>query len=192
MRNIVFATNNKHKLFEVQNILGSTFSLKSLTDIGFDEDIPEDFDTLDQNASQKAWHIYNRFMMDCFADDTGLEVDALGGEPGVYSARYAGEQKNPHDNIIKLLRELEGISNRGAQFRTVVALIIDGEEHRFEGIVRGKIIDKLLGSEGFGYDPIFVPDGYNQTFAEMDLNIKNRISHRGLAIAQLANFLLQH
>jgi XTP/dITP diphosphohydrolase len=191
MRNIVFATNNKHKLFEVQNILGSTFSLKSLADIGFDEDIPEDFDTLDQNASQKAWHIYNRFKIDCFADDTGLEVDALGGEPGVYSARYAGEQKNPHDNILKLLSNLKGKSNRGAQFRTVVALIINGVEYRFEGIVRGKIIDKLLGEEGFGYDPIFVPDGYTQTFAEMDLNLKNRISHRGLAIAQLANFLLQ-
>jgi XTP/dITP diphosphohydrolase len=191
MRNIVFATNNKHKLFEVQNILGSTFSLKSLADIGFDEDIPEDFDTLDQNASQKAWHIYNRYKIDCFADDTGLEVDALGGEPGVYSARYAGEQKKPYDNILKLLRNLKDKSNRGAQFRTVVALIINGVEYRFEGIVRGKIIDKLLGEEGFGYDPIFVPDGYTQTFAEMDLNLKNRISHRGLAIAQLANFLLQ-
>ncbi|MDX9769692.1 MAG: non-canonical purine NTP diphosphatase [Tenuifilaceae bacterium] len=190
MHTIVFATNNKHKLLEVQQILGNTFHLKSLVDIGFTEDIPEDFDTLEQNASQKAWYLYNRFGVDCFADDTGLEVDALDGKPGVYSARYAGEQRNSQDNIVKLLADLKGISNRKAQFRTVISLIISGEEHQFQGVVRGSIIDELKGSDGFGYDPIFVPEGYNLTFAEMELDLKNRISHRGLATQKLVAFLL--
>lgn len=190
MHTIVFATNNKHKLLEVQQILGNTFHLKSLVDIGFTEDIPEDFDTLEQNASQKAWYLYNRFGVDCFADDTGLEVDALDGKPGVYSARYAGEQRNSQDNIVKLLADLKGISNRKAQFRTVISLIISGEEHQFQGVVRGSIIDELKGSDGFGYDPIFVPEGYNLTFAEMEIDLKNRISHRGLATQKLVAFLL--
>lgn len=190
MHTIVFATNNKHKLLEVQQILGNTFHLKSLVDIGFTEDIPEDFDTLEQNASQKAWYLYNRYGVDCFADDTGLEVDALEGKPGVYSARYAGEQRNSQDNIVKLLADLKGISNRKAQFRTVISLIISGEEHQFQGVVRGSIIDELKGSDGFGYDPIFVPEGYNLTFAEMELDLKNRISHRGLATQKLVAFLL--
>ncbi len=190
MHTIVFATNNKHKLLEVQQILGNTFHLKSLVDIGFTEDIPEDFDTLEQNASQKAWYLYNRFGVDCFADDTGLEVDVLDGKPGVYSARYAGEQRNSQDNIVKLLADLKGISNRKAQFRTVISLIISGEEHQFQGVVRGSIIDELKGSDGFGYDPIFVPEGYNLTFAEMELDLKNRISHRGLATQKLVAFLL--
>lgn len=190
MHTIVFATNNKHKLLEVQQILGNTFHLKSLVDIGFTEDIPEDFDTLEQNASQKAWYLYNRYGVDCFADDTGLEVDALDGKPGVYSARYAGEQRNSQDNIVKLLADLKGISNRKAQFRTVISLIISGEEHQFQGVVRGSIIDELKGSDGFGYDPIFVPEGYNLTFAEMELDLKNRISHRGLATQKLVAFLL--
>jgi len=190
MHTIVFVTNNKHKLLEVQQILGNTFHLKSLVDIGFTEDIPEDFDTLEQNASQKAWYLYNRFGVDCFADDTGLEVDALDGKPGVYSARYAGEQRNSQDNIVKLLADLKGISNRKAQFRTVISLIISGEEHQFQGVVRGSIIDELKGSDGFGYDPIFVPEGYNLTFAEMELDLKNRISHRGLATQKLVAFLL--
>ena len=192
MREIVFATNNKHKLFEVQQMLGSKYSVKLLRDIGFTDDIPEDFKTLEENASQKAWHIYSQFKTDCFADDTGLEVDALNGEPGVFSARYAGEQRNSHDNIIKLLKELEDKPNREAQFRTVVALIIKGKEHRFEGIVRGSIIQELKGVDGFGYDPIFVPKGYQKTFAEMDIALKNQISHRGLAVSKLVGFLGNH
>jgi XTP/dITP diphosphohydrolase len=190
MHSIVFATNNNHKLLEVQKILGNSFRLKSLVDIGFSEDIPEDFATLEQNASQKAWYLYNRCGIDCFADDTGLEVDALDGKPGVYSARYAGEQRNPQDNIIKLLADLRGVSNRYAQFRTVISLIISGEEHQFQGVVRGSIIDELKGSDGFGYDPIFVPEGYNLTFAEMELELKNKISHRGIATQKLVAFLL--
>lgn len=189
MREIVFATNNKHKLFEVQQMLGTKYSVKSLADIGFTEDIPEDFQTLEENASQKAWHIYNLFKTDCFADDTGLEVTALNGEPGVRSARYAGEQRSSHDNIIKLLVQLENKPVRDAQFRTVIALIMSGVEYRFEGIVRGSITLLLRGTDGFGYDPVFVPKGYQKTFAEMDIELKNRISHRGLAISKLVDFL---
>lgn len=189
MREIVFATNNKHKLFEVQQMLGTNYSVKSLADIGFTEDIPEDFQTLEENASQKAWHIYNLFKTDCFADDTGLEVTALNGEPGVRSARYAGEQRSSHDNIIKLLAQLENKPVRDAQFRTVIALIMSGVEYRFEGIVRGSITQQLYGNDGFGYDPVFVPKGYQKTFAEMDIELKNRISHRGLAISKLVDFL---
>src|SRR5690554_5705861 len=174
MRKIVFATNNKHKLFEVQQILGTKYSIKSLKDIGFTEDIPEDFQTLEENASQKAWHIYNKFKIDCFADDTGLEVNTLNGEPGVLSARYAGEQKSSHDNIMKLLEQLKDKPNRDAQFRTVIALIASGKEYRFEGIVRGSIIQHLKGTDGFGYDPVFLPKGYQETFAEMDIELKNR------------------
>lgn len=189
MRKIVFATNNKHKLFEVQQILGTKYSIKSLNDIGFTEDIPEDFQTLEENASQKAWHIYNKFKIDCFADDTGLEVNTLNGEPGVLSARYAGEQKSSHDNIMKLLEQLKDKPNRDAQFRTVIALIASGKEYRFEGIVRGSIIQHLKGTDGFGYDPVFLPKGYQETFAEMDIELKNRISHRGLAMSKLVDFL---
>ena len=189
MRNVVFATNNGHKLKEVQQIVGDSINLKSLADIGFTDDIPEDYETLEENASQKAWHIYNQYSIDCFADDTGLEVEALGGRPGVFSARYAGEQRNSHDNIVKLLADLEGVSNRQAQFRTVIALIINGKEHRFEGVVKGTIIDILKGDDGFGYDPIFMPNGYAQTFAQMDIALKNSISHRGLAVNELAKFL---
>lgn len=189
MREIVFATNNKHKLFEVQQMLDTKYSVKSLANIGFTEDIPEDFQTLEENASQKAWHIYNLFKTDCFADDTGLEVTALNGEPGVRSARYAGEQRSSHDNIIKLLAQLENKPVRDAQFRTVIALIMSGVEYRFEGIVRGSITQQLYGNDGFGYDPVFVPKGYQKTFAEMDIELKNRISHRGLAISKLVDFL---
>ncbi len=186
---LVFATNNQHKLKEVQALLGNHFKLLSLTDIGFDEEIPEDFDTLQDNALQKARYINSRLGYNCFADDTGLEVDALNGEPGVYSARYAGEAKNPHDNIVKLLQNLSGVKNRRAQFRTVIALILDGNEYLFEGKVDGEIIDKGRGSDGFGYDPIFLPEGYSQTFAEMPLELKNQISHRGRAVAKLVDFL---
>lgn len=170
-------------------MLDSRFKLLSLSDIGFTEEIPEDFDTLELNASQKAWHIYNRFGIDCFADDTGLEVDALNGAPGVYSARYAGEQKNPQDNIVKLLAELTGIDNRKARFRTVISLIINGEESLFEGLVEGQILTRKHGEAGFGYDPIFMPDGYNVSFAQMELDAKNAISHRGRAVSKLVSFL---
>ena len=186
---LVFATNNQHKLKEVQALLGNHFRLLSLIDIGFDEEIPEDFDTLQDNALQKARYINSRFGYNCFADDTGLEVDALNGEPGVYSARYAGEAKNPHDNIVKLLNNLIGVKNRHAQFRTVIALILHGSEYLFEGKVEGEIIEEGRGGDGFGYDPIFLPEGYNQTFAEMPLDVKNQISHRGRAVVKLVDFL---
>lgn len=186
---IVFATNNLHKLSEVQHILGNHFLLLSLNDIGFNHDIPEDHDTLEENASQKVRFIHNRFSVNCFADDTGLEVDALDGSPGVHSARYAGDHKSTKDNVRKLLADLKGESNRKAQFRTVISLIIDGTEKQFEGIIRGQIIDDLRGENGFGYDPIFVPEGYSKTFAELNLSIKNRISHRAIAIRKLVSYL---
>lgn len=186
---LVFATNNQHKLKEVQALLGDHFKLLSLTDINFYDEIPEDYDTLEDNARQKARHIFSHSGYNCFADDTGLEVEALNGEPGVYSARYAGESKNPKDNIIKLLGNLAGIKNRNAQFRTVIALIVDGKEFLFEGDVKGVIIDNERGCDGFGYDPIFLPNGYQQTFAEMPLELKNKISHRGLAVSKLVDFL---
>lgn len=188
-RELVFATNNLHKLLEVQHLLGNTFRLLSLKEIGITEEIPEDHDTLEQNALQKAWYIFNKTNRNCFADDTGLEVDALDGKPGVYSARYAGESKNPKNNIVKLLGELEGKTNRKARFRTVVALIIDGNEYLFEGIVNGQIVKKEKGADGFGYDPVFLPDGYLLTFAEMDLDQKNSISHRARAVNKLVDFL---
>ncbi len=190
-RELVFSTNNLHKLLEVQHLLGDTFKLLSLKEIGVTEEIPEDYDTLEQNALQKAWYIYNKTNRNCFADDTGLEVDALDGKPGVYSARYAGESKSPKNNIIKLLRELKGKSNRKARFRTVVALIIDGNEFLFEGIVNGQIIEEERGIDGFGYDPVFLPEGNSLTFAEMDLDQKNQISHRARAISKLVDFLHQ-
>lgn len=186
---LVFATNNLHKLQEVKPLLANKFNLLSLADIGFTEEIPEDFDTLELNASQKAWHIYNRFGIDCFADDTGLEVDALNGAPGVYSARYAGEHKNPQDNIVKLLAELNGVVNRKARFRTVISLVIGGNETLFEGVVEGVILTEKHGEAGFGYDPIFMPDGYNVSFAQMELDAKNAISHRGRAVSKLVSFL---
>lgn len=191
-RELVFATNNPHKLSEVQHLLGNSFKLLSLKDIHLVDEIPEDYDTLEKNAAQKAWYIYDKTKLNCFADDTGLEVDALNGQPGVYSARYAGEGKNPKDNIIKLLKELSGVENRKARFRTVIALIIDGSEYLFEGIVNGQIIEKERGVDGFGYDPVFQPDGYSLTFAEMDLDQKNRISHRAKAVALLVDFLKKH
>ncbi len=186
---LVFATNNLHKLQEVKPLLANKFNLLSLADIGFTEEIPEDFDTLELNASQKAWHIYNRFGIDCFADDTGLEVDALNGAPGVYSARYAGEHKSPQDNINKLLLALSGVENRRARFRTVISLVIGGNETLFEGVVEGVILTEKHGEAGFGYDPIFMPDGYNVSFAQMELDAKNAISHRGRAVSKLVSFL---
>lgn len=189
LRELVFATNNPHKLSEVQHLLGNSFHLLSLNDINFKDEIPEDYDTLEENALQKAQHIYAITKQNCFADDTGLEVEALNGKPGVYSARYAGESKDSKANVQKLLMELKGVENRKARFRTVVALIIDGEEHLFEGIVDGRIIESERGVDGFGYDPVFLPDGYSSTFAEMNLSQKNTISHRARVIESLVNFL---
>jgi len=189
VRELVFATNNAHKLSEVQHLLGKKFLLRSLKDIHLEEEIPEDYDTLEQNALQKARFIFDKTHKNCFADDTGLEVDALNGRPGVYSARYAGDGKNPKDNIKKLLKELNGFANRKARFRTVVALIINNQEYLFEGIVNGQIIESERGTDGFGYDSVFLPDGYSETFAEMKLDQKNLISHRARAIGQLVDFL---
>jgi len=187
--NLIFATNNLHKLEEVSAMLNKSIVLSTPRAHGITEDIPEEQPTLEGNALQKARYIYERTRLSCFADDTGLEVEALNGAPGVHSARYAGEAKSMHDNMNKLLRELEGVENRNARFRTVIALILDGKEHLFEGTVQGEIMREKSGAMGFGYDPIFRPQGYNITFAEMDLEEKNNISHRGRAVRQLVNFL---
>lgn len=188
-KKFVFATNNAHKLEEVTAILGKRIELLSLKDIDCYKDIPETADTLEGNALLKAQYVYEHYRMDCFADDTGLEVEALNGEPGVYSARYAGDGHNAEANMLKLLHNLQGVENRKAQFRTVFALIIDGKEHLFEGVVRGEIIATRRGKSGFGYDPIFVPEGYTQTFAEMGNELKNKISHRAIATNKLCKFL---
>lgn len=187
-RRFVFASHNRHKIEEVTDILGPGFELLGLDDIGCHDDIPEPYDTLEENAMAKARHVFTHYGKNCFADDTGLEVDVLGGLPGVLSARYAGPGKNSLANVEKLLRELEGKANRKARFRTVVALILNGREHLFEGIVNGTIIHEPRGQQGFGYDPVFIPDGYTVTFAEMAAAEKNRISHRYAAIAKLAAF----
>lgn len=186
---IIFATNNRHKLEEAQAILGEEFKLVSPKDLNLFDDIPETADTLDGNAHIKASYLWERFHRPCFADDTGLEVDALDGAPGVYSARYAGEDHNPKNNTLKLLKELDGIKQRGARFRTVVALIIDGTVYYFEGILRGEIALVPSGNGGFGYDPVFTPEGYSKTLAELTSEEKNRISHRGLAMRELSKFL---
>ena len=189
---IVFATNNQHKLSEIRQILGGRVEVLSLNDIGCNVDIPETGSTLEENALQKAQYVYDHYHIDCFADDTGLEVDALGGAPGVYSARYAGgEGHDSEANMTKLLNELGENNNRKARFRTVIALIQQGEVHEFEGIVNGQIIRERRGGEGFGYDPIFQPDGYDQTFAELGLDIKNQISHRARATRKFAEYLLK-
>ena len=174
---------------EVSAILGNSIELLSLKDINCDTDIPETADTLEGNALLKAQYIYNNFGINCFADDTGLEIEALNNEPGVYSARYAGENKNPEANMLKVLDNLREKENRKARFRTVIALILNGKEYLFEGIINGKITNSKQGSAGFGYDPIFMPEGYNETFAELGNNIKNKISHRALAINKLSDFL---
>ena len=186
---LIFATNNLHKLSEVQEIVGGHFKLLSLFQSGFQGDIPENQNTLEGNAFEKARYIFQKTGKDCFADDTGLEVDAINGEPGVYSARYAGPENNAEANIHKLLKNLGSTTNRKAQFRTVVALIINHKEFLFEGIVKGDISLTKMGVSGFGYDPVFVPDGYDQTFAEMTPEQKNKISHRAIAINKLASFL---
>lgn len=205
---IVFATNNKHKLDEIRSILGESIEVLSLKDIGCDADIPETGKTLDENAQQKAQYIYDNYHLDCFADDTGLEVDALNSAPGVYSARYANmedpsaESHDAEANMSRLLRELGENNNRKARFRTVIALIRKKdvcpcgctsikEIHKFEGIVEGEIIRERRGGEGFGYDPIFQPDGYDKTFAELGMEIKNHISHRARATQKLCEFLIK-
>lgn len=190
-KKFVFATNNAHKLEEVSAILGEKVELLSLKDIGCHDDIPETADTLEGNALLKAQYIAEKYHVDCFADDTGLEVEALGGAPGVYSARYAGDGHDSEANMKKLLKDMEGVENRKAQFRTAFALIIDGKEHLFEGIVKGEIITVRRGTSGFGYDPIFVPEGYTQTFAEMGNELKNKISHRAVATEKLCKFLMR-
>lgn len=187
---LVFATNNKHKLEEIRHILKeSRVEIGSLKDTGFTGDIPETAETLEGNALQKAHYIFDKFHINCFADDTGLEVDCLKGAPGVYSARYAGEGCSFDDNVTKLLKEMEGCENRNACFKTVIALIIDGTEHLFYGKVCGKILHERRGTLGFGYDPVFQPDGFDKTFAEMVPEEKNRISHRFRAIEGLKAFL---
>ena len=191
-KKFVFATNNAHKLEEVTAILGDKIELLSMKDIHCHADIPETADTLEGNALLKARYIFENYNMDCFADDTGLEVEALNGAPGVYSARYAGPGHDSEANMNKLLHEMENKENRKARFRTVIALILNGKEYLFEGVVNGTIINEKRGGSGFGYDPIFVPDTYSETFAEMGNDIKNQISHRAEAVKKLTAFLSDH
>ncbi len=186
---LVFASNNPHKLGEIRAMLGNDYEILSLHDIDCHADIPETADTLEGNAHQKATYIYERYHCDCFADDTGLEVEALNGHPGVYTARYAGPQCTPEDNIVKLLHEMQGKENRNAVFKTAVCLILQGKEYLFNGIVKGRITEKKQGTDGFGYDPVFAPDETGCTFAEMGVVEKNKISHRARAIQQLKDYL---
>ena len=186
---LVFASNNKNKIKEIQLLLPETIQLLSLEDINCFEDIPETANTIEGNAILKANYVTEKFGYNCFADDTGLEVTALNGEPGVYSARYAGEQKDANDNMDKVLVNLKDKTNRSAQFKTVIVLNLNGNQTLFTGIIKGKIIEEKIGSNGFGYDPIFVADGYTKTFAELTIEEKSTISHRGLAVAQLITFL---
>ena len=186
---LVFASNNKNKIQELQSMLPETITIVSLESIGCFEDIPETADTIEGNAIQKANYVTEKFGYDCFADDTGLEVDALNGEPGVFSARYAGEQRNADDNMNKLLVALLDKNNRRAQFKTVIALNLNGKQHLFTGIAKGKVTLEKIGNQGFGYDPIFQPEGFSETFAQLSLDIKNKISHRGKATQQLITFL---
>ncbi|WP_352421026.1 non-canonical purine NTP diphosphatase [Proteiniphilum sp.] len=192
MKEMVFATNNPHKLDEIRKIGEGRLRILSLADIDCREEIEETGNTLEENALIKARFIKEKYGYDCFADDTGLEVDALKGAPGVYSARYAGEGCSFTDNMDKLLAALQGIENRTAQFRTVIALVLNGKEYLFDGVIKGKIIEEKRGSTGFGYDPIFMPDGYDKTFAELGNEVKNSISHRALAMEKLVNFLVFH
>ena len=190
MKKLVFATNNAHKLEEIRAILGDKVEILSLNDINCHADIPETADTLQGNAALKAQYIYENYGLDCFADDTGLEVEALNGAPGIYSARYAGgEGHDSEANMKKLLSEMQDKDNRKARFRTVICLIEGGEEHFFEGIVNGSIIRERKGGAGFGYDPVFMPDGYSETFAEMGNDEKNKISHRAKAVQKLCEYI---
>ncbi|WP_269684118.1 non-canonical purine NTP diphosphatase [Flavobacterium lacustre] len=186
---LVFASNNKNKILEIQSMLPESIKILSLEDIGCIEDIPETADTIEGNAILKANYVTQKYGFDCFADDTGLEVDSLDGEPGVFSARYAGEQRNADDNMSKLLDALSNKTNRKAQFKTVIALNLNGEQELFTGIVRGEITLKKTGNQGFGYDPIFQPEGFSETFAQLLLEMKNKIGHRGKATQLLISFL---
>ena len=186
---LVFASNNKNKIQEIQALVPNTIQIVSLEDIGCTEDIPETADTIEGNAILKANYVTSNYGYDCFADDTGLEVEALNGAPGVYSARYAGEQKDANDNMDKLLSELKDKSNRKANFKTVIALNLNGKQNLFTGIINGKIIEEKIGTNGFGYDPIFVADGFDKTFAELSMEEKSTISHRGIAVKELILFL---
>ena len=186
---LCFATNNAHKLEEIQAILGDSFELLSLKDINCTEELPETGDTLEANSLQKAQYLYDHYQVNCFADDSGLEVHALGGEPGVDSAHYAGPQRSHADNVNLLLKNLSDKTDRSAQFRTVITLIQNGKVSQFEGTIKGQIISELRGSAGFGYDPIFIPEGYTATFAEMSLTEKGKISHRAKAFGKLVAFL---
>lgn len=191
MKKIVFATNNANKIREVREALGYKYVFLSLADINCLEELPETTDTIPGNALQKAQYVHEHYQQDCFSEDTGLEIDALNGAPGVHTAYYAGPERDAQKNMARVLNELLGQENRGAQFRTVIALIIDGVEHTFEGIVRGRIAEAPQGAKGFGYDPIFIPEGHSTTFAEMDSQAKNAISHRGRAVEKLQAFLAQ-
>lgn len=192
MDKIVFATNNPHKLAEISTMLQGKFEIISLDELGCTEEIPETADTLEGNASLKSQYIYDKYKCNCFADDTGLEIEALNKEPGVYSARYASEAKDALENMKKVLHKMRGVTNRKAKFRTVISLILEGQEILFEGNVEGEITQDISGKEGFGYDPIFQPDGYNVTFAELSRSEKNEISHRGRAVQKLIQFLKHH
>ena len=193
---LIFATNNLHKLSEIKELTGNKIQINGLEESGYTGDIPEDFETLEKNASQKAWFIYDKLNKNCFADDTGLEVDALDGQPGVFSARYSRMQNDRFSemdvvegNINKLLENMKFMENRKARFRTVISLILDKREFRFEGIVNGSILKERWGGGGFGYDPVFLPEGYSKSFAQMNLNEKNKISHRARAMSELISFL---
>lgn len=189
MEELVFATNNNNKVEEIKLVIGNEFNIVSLKDAGIDIDIPEPYDTLEANASEKSWTIYKLTGKNCFSEDTGLETEALNGEPGVRSARYAGEGRNFQDNVQKLLHKLKECANRNARFRTVISLILNGKEYQFEGICEGIIVNSPRGDKGFGYDPVFVPLGEDRTFAEMTIEEKNYFSHRKKATTQLVTFL---
>jgi len=189
MMKLVFATNNQHKLQEIKQILGDSIELLSLNDINCDEEIPENQETIEGNAAEKSFYIFNKYGLNCFADDTGLEIEALNGEPGVYSARYAGEEKSAEKNMDLVLQKLSEIKNRKARFKTVISLVIDGHEIQFEGIVNGQILEEKRGKTGFGYDPIFQPEESDLSFAEMTMEEKGKISHRGRAVQKLVEYL---
>jgi XTP/dITP diphosphohydrolase len=189
-RKLVFATNNPNKLSEAEHILSSEVQLLTLQDIGWQFELPETHETIEENAIEKAEFLYNRFKANCFSDDTGLEVEALNGAPGVYSARFAGPGKSYQENNTLLLEKMKAITNRKARFKTVVVLILEGEKYLFEGIVKGIILEKPIGEQGFGYDPVFQPEGFSKSFAQMSLEEKNKISHRKIALKKLADFLV--
>lgn len=188
---LVFATNNSHKLQEIKHLLNNSIELLCLNDIGCTDDIPENQETLEGNAAEKSFYIYNKYGFSCFADDTGLEIEALNGEPGVYSARYAGAERSADLNMDLVLSKMAKIKNRKARFRTIISLVIDGREIQFEGIVSGQILEEKRGATGFGYDPIFLPDESHLSFAEMSMGEKNKISHRGRAVQKLVEYLTQ-